>query len=87
MYNPFERINKGMLDTMTTLEAKNYTLIARVLYEIYLSNIFMVSCFKLPDDLNRVFKNGKIHEVICQKADETFNDFVENMKAKAEKGE
>lgn len=84
MYKTFERINKGMLDTMTTLEAKNYTLIARILYEIYLSNVFMVSCFKLPDDLNRVFRNGKVHETIRQKADETFREFVEKMKAKAE---
>ena len=84
MYKAFERINKGMLDTMTTLEAKNYTLIARILYEIYLSNVFMVSCFKLPDDLNRVFRNGKVHEIIRQKADETFMEFVEKMKAKAE---
>ncbi len=84
MYKTFERINKGMLDTMTTLEAKNYTLIVRILYEIYLSNVFMVSCFKLPDDLNRVFRNGKVHETIRQKADETFREFVEKMKAKAE---
>ena len=87
MYKTFERVNKGMLDTMTTLEAKNYTLIARILYEIYLSNVFVASCFKLPDDMNRVFKNEKVHEVIRRKADETFKDFVEKMKAKAEEGE
>lgn len=68
--------NRIVAETIARIEDEKMKLIAQILYRVYLSNIFVASCFKLPDDLNRVFDHNEIEQIIKDRSSQTFNQFV-----------
>lgn len=68
--------NRLAAQNIARLEDKNMTAIAKILYQVYLSNIFIACCFKLPEDLNRVFDHNQIESLIKERSIQTFDQFI-----------
>lgn len=68
--------NRIATRTIAEIEDKKTRALAQILYRVYLSNIFVASCFKLPDDLSRVFNHDEIEQIIKDRSAETFDQFI-----------
>ena len=68
--------NRIATQTIAQIEDKKMRSLAQILYRIYLSNIFVASCFKLPEDLSRVFDHDEIEKIIKDRSAKTFDQFI-----------
>ena len=74
--NMMDDSNRIAAETIARIEDEKMKSLALILYRVYLSNIFVASCFKLPDDLNRVFDHNEIETIIKERSSKTFDQFI-----------
>ncbi len=74
--NMMDDSNRIAAETIARIEDEKLKSLAQILYRVYLSNIFVASCFKLPDDLNRVFDHNEIETIIKERSSKTFDQFI-----------
>lgn len=76
--------NRVAAQTIATIEDEKTRALAQILYRVYLSNVFVASCFKLPDDLNRVFEHNEIEQVIKDRSEKNFDQFLNEFRNSGE---
>ena len=85
--NMVDESNRIAAQNIARLEAKNMNTMTRILYQVYLSNIFIACCFKLPEDLNKVFDHNQIEALIKERSKQTFDQFIEEYKNSGEENQ